>query len=64
MKYLNSKAHELFSGSKISYRGRIYWASIETMSIYCMTNDADISGRLTGRKVATITADWQIVKAN
>lgn len=64
MKYLNSKAQELFNGKKVTYRGKVYWANMVTKEIYAHSVDAEISGVINGCKVANITDDWQIVKAD
>ena len=54
MKYLNAHKAELFEGKKVTYRGKVYWV------------DAEISGDITGYKVADIFAKngaYEIVKA-
>ena len=63
MKYLNQHKEELFGGSKITYRGMVYWANMTTMEVYAHSVDAEISGVINGHKVADITEDWEIVKA-
>lgn len=63
MKYLNNHADELYAGKKVTYRGKVYWANMVTMEIYAHSVDAEISGSISGYKVADITNDWQIVKA-
>lgn len=63
MKYLNSKASELLSGRKITYRGNVYWANMTTMEIYAHSEDEEILGSISGYKVADITDDLKIVKA-
>lgn len=62
MKYLNSKANELFNGRKITYRGKVYWANMVTLEIYCHSVDEEILGSISGYKVADITNEWKIVK--
>lgn len=62
MKYLNNHKDELFDGKKIAYRGKTYWANMVTMEIYAHSNDAEISGDITGYKVADITSSLNIVK--
>lgn len=62
MKYLNSKANELFNGRKVTYRGKVYWANMVTREIYCHSVDEEIIGSVSGYKVAYITNDWEIVK--
>lgn len=62
MKYLNNHKQELFNGQKITYRGKVYWANMVTMEIYAHSIDAEISGDITGYKVADITGDLNIVK--
>lgn len=61
MKYLNNHKRALFNGYKITYRGKVYWANMVTMEIYAHSIDAEISGDITGYKVADITATWDIV---
>ena len=62
MKYLNNHKQELFNGQKITYRGTVYWANMVTMEVYAHSVDAEISGDITGYKVASITANLDIVK--
>lgn len=62
MKYLNKKREELFCGHKVEYRGKVYWANMSTREVYAHSVDAEISGSISGYKVADITEDWQIVK--
>lgn len=63
MKYLNSKKESLFNHNKVTYRGKVYWANMTTMEIYCHSVDEEILGSISGYKVADITDDWQIVKS-
>lgn len=63
MKYLNDHKEELFSGNKVTYRGKVYWANMTTREIYAHSVDAEMSGVINGRKVAEITDLWDIVKA-
>lgn len=63
MKYLNNHKQELFNGQKITYRGTVYWANMVTMEIYAHSIDAEISGSITGYKVADITENFDIIKA-
>lgn len=63
MKYLNNHKQELFNGQKITYRGTVYWANMVTMEIYAHSIDAEISGDITGYKVADITENFDIIKA-
>nr|DAI62866.1 MAG TPA: hypothetical protein [Caudoviricetes sp.] len=63
MKYLNNHKQELFNGQKITYRGKVYWANMVTMEIYAHSIDAEISGDITGYKVADITENFDIIKA-
>lgn len=63
MKYLNKKKAELFLGKKVYYRGKVYWANIVTMEIYCQSVEAEMGGVINGYKVANITDEWEIIKA-
>lgn len=63
MKYLNNHKHDLFSGKKITYRGKVYWADMVTMSIYTHSVDEEILGGLCGYKVANITSDLSISRS-
>lgn len=63
MKYLNAHKQELFDGKKVTYRGKVYWANMTTMEIYAHSIDAEISGTINGTKVANITDNFEIVKA-
>lgn len=60
MKYLNDHKKELFEGSKVTYRGMVYWANMTTMEIYAHSVDAEISGVINGHKVADITNEFEI----
>ena len=60
-KYLNDHKEAIFNGYKITFRGKVYWANMVTMEVYAHSVDAEISGDITGYKVADITADWDIV---
>ena len=62
MKYLNSNKYELFSGRKVTYRGKVYWANMTTMEIYAHSVDEEIIGSISGYKVADITDCLVIVK--
>lgn len=62
MKYLNNHKDELFNGGKITYRGKVYWADMVTMSIYAHSVDEEIFGGLCGYKVANITSDLSIAR--
>lgn len=62
MKYLNNRKNDLFDGKRVTYRGKTYWANMVTMEIYAHSVDAEISGDITGYKVASITANLDIVK--
>ena len=62
MKYLNIKKAELFSGRKVTYRGKVYWANMITMEIYAHSVDEEIIGSISGYKVADITDGLVIVK--
>lgn len=68
IKFLNKHSEELFSGKKITYRGKVYWANMTTLEIYAMSKDAFLSGVINGYKVAEIMNDfgdhtWEIVEA-
>lgn len=63
MKYLNNHAEELFSGKKVTYRGKVYWANMVTMEVYCHSIDEEILGSTSGYKVADIAPNFAIVKA-
>lgn len=61
MKYLNSHKDELFDGRKVTYRGKVYWANMVTMEIYCHSVDEEILGSISGYKVADIIpGTWEI----
>lgn len=61
MKYLNSHKDELFDGRKGTYRGKVYWANMVTMEIYCHSVDEEILGSISGYKVADIIpGTWEI----
>jgi hypothetical protein len=63
MKYLNAHKGELFAGKKLTYRGKVYWANMVTMEVYAHSVDEEIIGSISGYKVADITPDYEIVKA-
>lgn len=63
MKYINNHKQELFAGRKITYRGWVYWANMETREVYRHTVDAEIAGVINGTKYADITDNWDIVAA-
>lgn len=66
MKYLNAHKAELFGGKKITYRGKVYWTNEWTNEVYAHSVDAEISGDITGYKVADIVEKngaYEIVKA-
>lgn len=63
MKHLNNHKDELFTGRKVTYRGKVYWANMTTREIYAQSVEADMAGVINGYLVARITDDWQIVKA-
>lgn len=62
MKCLNNHKGDLFSGRKITYRGKVYWANMTTKEVYAHSEDEEIAGSISGYKVANITDDWQIAK--
>ena len=66
MKYLSKHLSELVSGKKITYRGKVYWTNDWTNEVYAHSVDAEISGDITGYKVADIVEKngaYEIVKA-
>ena len=56
MKYLNSHKDELFDGRKVTYRGKVYWANMVTMEIYCHSVDEEILGRISGSRPSRASA--------
>ena len=64
MKYLNNHKEKLFSGEKVTYRGKVYWANMLTREIYAHSVDAEISGVINGYKIADITDKSEIVGAS
>lgn len=62
MKYLNDHKGQLFSGDKVTYRGKVYWANMSTMEIYAHSVDEEILGSISGYKVANINSNWDIVE--
>ena len=62
MKNLNKHANELFNGKKVTLNGKVYWANMTTMEIYCHSVDEEILGSVSGHKVADINNNWEIVK--
>ena len=62
MKYLNSHKYELFNGSDITYRGKVYWANMTTREVYAHSIDDEILGSISGYKVADIDDEWNIIK--
>lgn len=54
---------EIFNGQKITYRGTVYWANMVTAEIFAHRIGTEISGCITGYKVADITENFDIVKA-
>lgn len=66
MKYLNKNLSELVGGKKITYRGKVYWANDWTNEVFAHSVDAEISGDITGYKVADIikkNGTYEVVKA-
>lgn len=68
MKYLTKHLSELFAGKKITYRGKVYWADAHGWGkeVYAHSVDAEISGDITGYKVADIVEKngaYEVVKA-
>lgn len=68
MKYLNAHKAELFEGKKVTYRGKVYWIDAHGWGneVYAHSVDAEISGDITGYKVADIVEKngaYEIVKA-
>ena len=62
MKYLERKINDLLLGRKITYRGMVYWANPDTMTIHGQSAEAQMLGSIMGYKVADITPDLKIVK--
>lgn len=61
MTYLDSHKGRLFGGRKVTYRGKVYWANMVTMEIYCHSVDEEILGSISGYKVADIIpGTWAI----
>ena len=51
----------MFDGRKVTYRGKVYWANMVTMEIYCHSVDEEILGSISGYKVADIIpGTWEI----
>lgn len=66
MKYLEKHVDELFSGKKITYRGKVYWANVWTDEVCAHSVDEEILGSISGYKVADIVEKngaYKIVKA-
>lgn len=68
MKWLNAHKTELFEGKKVTYRGKVYWVDAHGWGneVYAHSVDAEISGDITGYKVADIVEKngaYEIVKA-
>lgn len=61
MKYLNKNKDRLFSGEKVKFNGKVYWANMTTMEVYAHSVDEEILGSISGYKVADISLDFDIV---
>lgn len=62
MKYLTKHVSELLLGRIITYRGMVYWADPDTMTVHGQSVEAQMLGSIMGYKVADITPDLQVVK--
>lgn len=66
MKYLSKHVDELFSGKKITYRGKVYWANVWTSEVFAHSVDEEILGSISGYKVGDIVeknGGYEVVKA-
>lgn len=61
-KELTKKREALFRGDKVKYRERVFWANLTTKEVYAHSIDEDLSGSVSGYKVASIDDEWNIVE--
>lgn len=62
MRYLNAHKLELFSGERIVYLGKVYWANLWDMAVYARSVEAEAAGDERYYKAAEIVYENRVTK--